>query len=522
MPNGLTTSKPAMLGLAAALLLAVVLATYLQGFGIWLAQTWTGENLVLRFRTRLFEHLQLMSLSYHDRKGTSDSVYRVQYDAMSPQAAVLNGLIPLISSFVTVAAMLFVTAEIDWVLATIALAICPALFGLTIAFGEPLRRTWLKVKAEESQAMGVMQEVLGAIRVVKAFGQERTESQRFVRHLGLAVREYMKLARMHGAFDLSVGLVIGIGTAAILVLGVQKVQSGALTLGELLIVMGYIAQLYRPLETISKKITELQSALASAERAFALFDEAPAVIEREDARPLERARGAVTFDHVSFSYGRAPVLDNVSLDVPAGARVGIFGASGAGKSTLVSLLTRFYDPSSGAIRLDGLDLRELRLADLRRQFAIVLQEPVLFSTTIAENIAYGRPGATEEEIVAAARAANADDFIRTLPDGYATAVGERGVMMSGGQRQRVAIARAFLKEAPVLILDEPTSSVDVVAEQQIKQAMQRLMEGRTTFVIAHRETMLAGCDMWVQLSGGRVVATGKGIAPIAHGLQALG
>jgi len=272
-------------------------------------------------------------------------------------------------------------------------------------------------------------------------------------------------------------------------------------------VMGYLLQLYRPLQSISKKVGQLQRSLARAERTFALLDQAPEITEKPNAMPLSRARGALSFQNVSFAYEgeNSPVLQNVSLGVLPGTRVGIAGATGAGKTTLVSLLTRFYDPTSGRITLDGLDLRDYRIADLRSQFAIVLQEPVLFSTSIAENIAYARPDATSEESVAAARAANAHEFITGLPEGYDTQVGERGMRLSGGERQRISLARAFLKDAPILILDEPTSSVDTKTEAVIMEAMTRLMHERTTFMIAHRLSTLANCDARLQIEGGRAI-----------------
>jgi ATP-binding cassette subfamily B protein len=270
--------------------------------------------------------------------------------------------------------------------------------------------------------------------------------------------------------------------------------------------MGYISQLYAPLKTISRKTASMQSHFASAERAFALLDEPADVIERPGARPLVRAKGAVAFQGVSFAYrGDQPVLGDVTFDVAPGTSVGIAGATGAGKTTLVSLLSRFYDPTSGTILLDGVDLRDYKVADLRNQFAIVLQEPVLFSTSITENIAYARVGASFEEIVAAAQAANAHDFICRLPQGYDTLVGERGMRLSGGERQRVALARAFLKDAPILILDEPTSSVDVKTEATIMEAMERLMQGRTTFMIAHRLSTLEHCDVRLRIEEGRMV-----------------
>jgi ATP-binding cassette subfamily B protein len=284
-----------------------------------------------------------------------------------------------------------------------------------------------------------------------------------------------------------------------------------LTLGELLVAMSYLTQLYRPLSTVSRKVASLQTYLASAERAFAVLDEAPDVPERPAARPLARARGAVEFRNVSFLYdGKQEALHEVSFVLAPGSRVAIAGATGAGKTTLVSLLTRFYDPTAGQILLDGVDLREYRLADLRRQFAVVLQQPLLFSTTIAENIAYGRPNAAPEEIEAAARAAGAHEFIVRLPEGYATPVGESGQKLSGGERQRVALARAFLRDAPLLILDEPTSAVDLRTEMVILEALERLMRDRTVFLITHRPSPWILCDLRLHLEHGRLLRQESG------------
>jgi ATP-binding cassette subfamily B protein len=281
--------------------------------------------------------------------------------------------------------------------------------------------------------------------------------------------------------------------------------------------MGYLAQLYAPVKSLAKNAGTLQNFLASAERAFGLLDQAPDVAERADACAIKRAAGAVRFHEVSFEYqaGR-PALRGVSFAVPAGMKVGIAGHTGAGKSTLMNLLIRFYDPTSGRIELDGRDLQEYRVADLRRQFGIVLQEPILFSTTVAENIAYARPDATSKAIEDAARAANAHDFIVDLPDGYDTQVGERGMRLSGGERQRISLARAFLRDAPILILDEPTSSVDVQTEASILEAMERLMAGRTSFMIAHRLSTLDICDMRLEVMDGRLLESALPNAEASH------
>jgi ATP-binding cassette subfamily B protein len=363
-----------------------------------------------------------------------------------------------------------------------------------------------EIKELESSALHVSQEVLTTLRVVKAFGQEDVEHERYIRRSGEGARARIHNAFTQGVFGVLVGLIMALGSATVLYVGVRHVQANIITLGSLLLVMGYLTQLYQPLRTVSRKVATLQLRLASAERAFSLLDEMPEVVEKRNAAALGRARGQVSFSEVTFAYEpNRPILRDVSFDVPPATRVGIAGATGAGKTTLLNLLLRFYDPLAGQVLLDGIDLRDYRLADLRRQFAIVLQEPVLFSTTIGENISYGRPSATPDQIVAAAKAANVHDAIAGLPDGYETVVGERGMSVSGGERQRISIARAFLKDAPILLLDEPTSSVDAETEAGILEAMERLMQGRTVLMIAHRTSTLQNCDVRLELREGRLV-----------------
>jgi len=506
LPASVTGSATALLVAAAVLMVVVVALTQFQSTAYTVFQTYTGERLLLDFRLRLFGHLQRLSLAYHDATGPADSMYRVQYDTESIQTIASDGVIPFVSSAVMLGAMFYVTARIDLLLAVVALVIAPLLFALTFLYRRRLRRRHREVKRLESSALAVVEESLGALRVVKAFGGEARGEERFLARSADGMRARVRVAMIDGAFGLLVGVITAAGTAVVLFVGVRQVQHGRLTLGDLLLVMGYLAQLYSPLNTISRKITSLQSAFASAERALGALDQEPDVIEREGARPLRRTRGALTFRDVSFGYEPdRPVLHDVSFHLEPGQRLGISGTTGAGKTTLVSLLMRFYDPDGGAVLLDGVDIRDFRVADLRNQFAMVLQEPVLFSTSIGENIAYARPTATAGEIVEAARAAGAHDFIAALPAGYDTLVGERGMRLSGGERQRISLARAFLKDAPVLILDEPTSSVDMATEAAIFEAMERLVEGRTTITIAHRLNTLEACDVRIRIEGGRLV-----------------
>jgi ATP-binding cassette, subfamily B, bacterial len=508
-PAVLERSEATLLAAAAVMFVLIALLTQIQSMSTEVLRAYTGERIMLDFRTRLFRHVQRLSLAYHDVRGTSDSTYRIQYDATAVQWIATDTVTSFVTAAFTVVAMLYVTALIDWQLALVAIAVAPPLLAVSWSYRRTLRAQSRQVKRLESGAMSVVQEALGAARVVRAFGREEHEERRFAHHFREGMWARIRYTFASSKYALLVGMITATGTAVVLFIGARHVQAGTISVGDLVLVMSYMSQMFSPVKTLSKKGGELQDHLASAERAFSLLDEQPDVMETSRARPLSRAAGDVRFEHVSFAYdGDRPVLHDLSLRAPTGTRIGIAGATGAGKTTLVSLLNRFYDPSEGRILLDGIDLREYRLFDLRAQFAIVLQEPLLFSTSIAENIAYARQDASIDDIIAAATAANVHDFIAGLADGYDTEVGERGMRLSGGERQRISLARAFLKDAPILILDEPTSSVDVGTEATILEAMSRLMKGRTTFMIAHRLGTLQGCDLLVQLQAGRILESG--------------
>ncbi|MGH7731395.1 MAG: ABC transporter ATP-binding protein [Candidatus Eiseniibacteriota bacterium] len=502
-------SREVALAIAAGLLIATAFLRQLQQLADQGLRSYLIEKQTLDLRARVFLHAQRLSLAHHDRRGSTDAITRIEKDVRDAQSIVVESLFPSITAAFTVIGMLVVTARIDPVLALAAIAIAPMLFLMNQYYRRRVRVRWHEVRALETSALAVIQEVLGSLRVVKAFGQEEREQQRFLRRSGQGMWARLRLSLTEGGFGMLVGVVTALGSAVVLFVGILHVQARTLTLGELLLVMGYLTQLYEPLRTLSKRAVGLQSKLAGAERVFALLDDQPDVPERPGATALARARGGIEFQDVSFGYAAdRPVLKAVSFAAPAGARVGIAGPTGAGKSTLVGLLLRLYDPTTGRILLDGVDLRDHRLQDLRRQFAMVLQEPVLFSTTVGENIAYARPDAGRDEVIEAAKAAHAHDFIRRLPQGYDTPVGERGMTLSGGERQRISLARAFLRDAPILILDEPTSAVDVRSEALIMEAIGRLMRGRTTFIVAHRLSTLEGCDLRLELEGGRLVSVG--------------
>jgi ATP-binding cassette, subfamily B, bacterial len=508
IPPGSQHSITFLLIFPAVLLIAIAFLTQLQALTKMVLYTYIGEKLVLRFRAKLFLQMERLSLSYHDRRGSSESVYRLQNDASALSSVVLDGLVPFTTATLMVIAILYVTARIDWQLVLIAIGVSVVLMWATNWYAGRLRESWHRAKEMDSSAMSLAQEILGSLRIVKAFGGETREQQRFVSQSGKGVWLRIAVSFRAGIFKLIVGLTIAVGMALALFLGGLHVRSNRITIGDLVMVMAYLAQLYTPLSMTTNKIGALQTALAGIERAFSVLDEPAEVVERPQARSLARAEGSVILQHVSFGHrDDGLVLEDVSFEVPAGSSVGIVGRTGAGKTTLVNLLSRFYDPTHGHVLLDGVDIRDYKLTDLRNQFGLVPQDPVLFSRTIAENISYASADAREHDIIEAAKAANAHAFIMRLPEGYRTIVGERGVTLSGGERQRIALARAFLKNAPILILDEPTSSIDLKTEASIMEATQRLICGRTAFIIAHRPSTLENCDVLLTIERGKVAAT---------------
>jgi ATP-binding cassette subfamily B protein len=506
VPSWVTATPSAILWLAIALMVFISLLQLALRLGTWLLQEYLGEKLTLEFRSKLFEHANRLSLAQHDSRGSTDLTYRIQYDAPAIRWLVMDGALPFLTALLTLLGMLYVIARLDLALGMIALLVVPLIFAFTQLYSKRLRTSWRRVKRTETGALSVIQEVFGAIRVVKAFAQENREQQRLRDIARQGIRERIQVIIAESEYSLLIGIAIAAGTAAVLFFGAEAVRTGRLTSGDLVLVMAYIAQLYAPVQAMGKQITAQQGSLASAERALSILEESPAVVEAPNAKSLQRAKGDISFRGVSFSYNTGCViLQDVNFDVLAGHTVGIIGKTGAGKTTLVNLLTRFYDPTEGAIFLDGSDITTYRISELRNQFSIVLQEPVLFPTSIAENIAYGVPVANYASIVRAAKQANAHDFITKLPEGYNTLVGDRGARLSGGERQRVSLARAFVRDSPLLILDEPTSSVDTTTEAAIMEATERLIENRTTFVISHRHSTLRHCDLLLVLNQGRLV-----------------
>ena len=520
---GSQVSKTLALWLAISILMAAAVLTYTQNLvNVWYSNK-VGNRMTLDVRTRLFRQMQRLSVAYHDTMGAADSAYRTLNDAPMLRSFGIDSLIPLTTSVLTLGAMIIVMVFLDWQLALIALLVSPMMFLLTFVFRPRIRAGWRKFRASESAAMAVAQESLGASRLVKSYGQEERKNKELVSHYEASLSASLKVQVDSAFYSLLVGILTAAGLAAVLYIGIGHVQAGILTLGSLLVVNYYVTQLYGPLRNVGQSILDIQMSLTGVERYRAVLDEKPDVPESPNAVPLTRAKGNITFANVSFEYTRDhPVLQDVSFDLPAGNRLGVVGPTGSGKTTLSALLLRLFDPSSGIITLDGSDLQGYRLADLRNQYAVVHQETVLFSTSVAENIRFAMPDATLDEVVAAASAAKAHDFITRLPNGYDTLVGERGMKLSGGERQRISLARAFLKNAPILILDEPTSSLDVHTESAILDTIQELMKGRTTLMIAHRPSTLRDCNMILVLEDGRVNRMTNEVESVISHMQTVG
>jgi len=493
---------------------AVVLFAVLAGIALWLVgmaldivggylKGRANDSITMDFRADMFNHLQRLSFSYHDQTTVGDSMYRLDNDTSFVSTMIWGNFRHLTTSIVTLVGMVWIVFHLDWLLAVIALAVAPILYGSAVFYGKHFKDKIKRVKSMESMSGTIVQEVLSCLRVVKAFGTEDREQRRFEEQSWETLRARWRLSLQETLYGSTLSFITHIFRSLILLIGGFHVVEGRLTVGGLLVILAYTGNIHGPLEETSSTLTDMQLSLASAERTLEVLDVQPEIQDRPGATSLDRVQGAIAFENVSFGYyADHPVLHDVSLKAPPGSVVAIVGPTGAGKTTLSNLIARFYDPSSGRVTLDGHDLRDLTIKTLRANIALVIQEPILFSGTIRENIAYGRPDASREEVIAAAKAANADDFIQNLPNGYESEVGARGVRLSGGERQRVAIARAFLKAAPVLILDEPTSSVDSRTELVILNALDRLMAGRTTFIIAHRLSTIRRADQVLVIEDG--------------------
>lgn len=468
-----------------------------------------GQRVVFDMRRDLYAHLQALPLSFHDKRRTGDMVARLTSDLVLVQELVVSGLFDLFTNSLTLIGMVVIMFLIDWRLTFLALMVMPLMFFVVHHYTTRIRMLSRDQRKKEGQIASISQETLSSQRIVKAYNAEARETSRFEQASAQSLASSMRSTQLQSAFTGVVAVCVAIGTGTIILFGGMGVMASVLTAGDLIVFLTYLGSMYRPMRNLSKLANTITKATAAAERIVEILDTRSDITDAPDAIDIPKIRGRVEFDHVYFAYDLAhPVLSDVSMRVEPGEKVAIVGSTGAGKTTIMSLLLRFYDPKGGSIRVDGLDLRRIRLASLRSQIGIVLQEAVLFHMTIRDNIAYGRPDSTLEEVIAAAEAAQAHDFISRLPEGYGTVVGERGVTLSGGERQRIAIARAILKDAPVVILDEPTTGLDAESEDLVLRALDELARSRTTFVITHRLPTIRDADMIYVVEGGHIVERG--------------
>jgi len=497
-----------MLGLAvgASFLLAVLVhavAVFDQ-----FVNTKLDQRMALDFRTDLFEHAQKLSMAYHDQRRTGNLIFTInsQGEAVSRLIMIVP---PLAQSAITLIGMVWICWTMDRQLTLIALSIAPLLYITTTYYMRHVHSRLIAVRNMEGEALSIVHEAVTMMRVIIAFGREKFEQQRFREQGERALTARVSLTVQQAVFSLIVATIMGGGTSLVLGMGFYHALEGQITIGQLLVILSYISMIYQPMSTISTTIGSLQEVFVNLQMAFELLDTQPDIQDAPGATDLTTVVGRVAFDNVSFSYqDRQQTLSGISFATEPGQVVAIVGRTGAGKTTLVSLIPRFYDAAEGSVSIDGQDVRSLTMRSLRQQISVVLQEPLLFSGPIAANIQYGRADATLDDIVAAARAANAHEFISNLPEGYNTMLGEKGAKLSGGERQRISIARAFLKNAPILILDEPTSSIDTRTERVILDALDRLIVGRTTFIIAHRLSTIRRADVVMVLDHGRIVEQG--------------
>ncbi|HKP93264.1 MAG TPA: ABC transporter ATP-binding protein [Chthoniobacterales bacterium] len=517
-PHARFGSSPALIPILCG---AVVAIQFLWGL-INLASNYlfvkTGLQALLKLRTDLYAYLQSLSLKYHDARRSTDSSFRVAYDSQSIQTIYNKGFTNIFSSGMMLVGMFVIMLRLDWKLTLLSLGIIPLIVAAIYFFAHRIRTESTSIQERDSAVLVQAQEGLSAIRMVHAFGREDFEVSQFQQRAHESLEANLRLTLTNVKSALVIGTLMALGTAAMYYLGTLHVLNGTLSLGSLILFSIYLGMLYQPLQELTYTTWAMEGATAGARRCFEVLDRADDVVDAADAQEIADTAGAIGFDRVTFSYASAqPVLFDIELSVAPNQIIAVVGGTGAGKSTLLSLVPRFYDPDSGSVTLDRIDVRTITKKSLRAKIAIVLQDTLLFSTTIRENIAYGRPEASEEEIREAARRAQADEFINRLPGGFDSPVGERGGHLSVGQRQRIGIARAFLKNAPILLLDEPTSALDPTTEAAIMETIKELMRGRTTLIVTHRLATIHGVDRIVVLEHGRIAEQGTGADLVAKG-----
>jgi subfamily B ATP-binding cassette protein MsbA len=493
---------------AAVLIIAVVdaVCTYSEKSLTTNVGQWVAHDL----RRTIYTHVQRLSLAYHDRQPTGDLISRVTVDIDAIQSFIVSGLLSILVDMLTLIGMIIVMFWVNWRFTLIALAVVPPLFLIVNTYTRRVKKASREVRKKEGRMVSVVSEVVSSIRVVKAFSREDYEVRRFEGESLEAVEAALAARSLKARLAPIVNIITAIGTCAVLWFGAHMAMSGSLAPGSLVVFVFYLGKMYKPMQDISKTVDAYSKAATGFDRIQEILRVDDEVHDQPRARKAPRFKGNIEFDDVGFAYKEnEPVLRDVNLHVKAGTMVALVGPTGSGKTTIINLIARFYDPTSGSVKIDGTDIRQYTQKSLRSQISFVLQDTVLFSGTIWDNIAYGCPDASESQIVKAAKAANAMEFIEKLPQKFDTAVGERGVTLSGGQRQRIAIARAIIRNSPILILDEPTSGLDAESEQLVVEALDHLMEGKTSIVIAHRLTTIRRAGQIYVVDNGTIVESGS-------------
>ncbi|MDE2166446.1 MAG: ABC transporter ATP-binding protein [Alphaproteobacteria bacterium] len=468
-----------------------------------------GQNMVNDLRGALYAQLQRLSLAFHNRQRVGDLMHRITADAFAVQTMLMNGMLPILSAMILLAGMLAVLFPLDARLTLVSLLVVPALFALIGAFNRKIGDVATEVRERETLVYSLVQWAMQSIKIVQAFTQEEGEYRRFMGASEASLGATLRLYGWQTLYSAAVNGLVAAGTAGVVYVGARSVLAGELTLGQLVVFISYLAQLYAPVNQLTQSWGLIAGAHVGAARCFEILEVEADLVDGTHAFPLAGAKGDVEWRGVSFGYHRElPVLHQIDLRVAAGTKVAIVGPSGAGKSTLLSLLPRFFDPATGSVLVDGVDLREYTLKSLRRQIAMVLQPPLIFPMSVRANIAYGRPEATDAEVEEAARLARVHDVIARLPQGYDTVLGDTA-MLSEGEKQRLTIARAILRDSPILVLDEPTSALDVETEALVMAGLERLTRGRTTFIIAHRLSTVRTADHIVVLKNGVIAEEGS-------------
>jgi subfamily B ATP-binding cassette protein MsbA len=502
--------RMAMLEFAVLAVLVIAAIGALSEYAEKYLTTSVGQWVMHDLRQALYSHIQRLSLSYHDNKRTGDLISRVTSDIDAIQSFITSGLLGALINILTLVGMVAIMFYVNWRFTLIALSIAPLLFVVVYRYTRLSKQASREVRKKEGELVSVVQEVLSSIRVVKAFAREDYEQRRLEEQSLESVEAALRARSLKARLAPLVDMIVAGGTALVLWWGARMVMDGTLHTGDLVLFIMYLKKMYKPMQELSKMTDAYSKAEVGYDRIREVLETDNEVKDLPGARPAPRFRGQIEFEKVHFGYNpETLVLKDVALKVEPGQVAALVGPTGAGKSTIISLIPRFYDPTSGAVKIDGRDVRQFQQKSLRKQISFVLQETVLFHGPIWYNIAYGKPGATREEILRAAELANAHEFIKDLPQGYDTIIGERGVTLSGGQRQRIAIARAIIRNTPILLMDEPSSGLDAASERLVFEALDRVMKGKTSVVIAHRLSTVRNADIIFVVENGTIVERGK-------------